>query len=119
MAELLGVPVSACLQKMRILSLTALAVTAPAGEVSYEQIQESLQVPAEEVESWVVQAISQKILDAKMDQQRRMVMVTRKTYRSFGTPEWQQLQSRLAAWGTSLEDVSGLLARAKLQAVKA
>jgi translation initiation factor 3 subunit M len=67
----------------------------------------SLQVPVSEVESWVVQAIAEGLIDAKMDQPAATVTVTRAMQREFGTAQWGSLQAKLRAWRDS---VSGLLA---------
>ena len=67
----------------------------------------SRQVPLADVESWVVQAIAEGLIDARMDQATSLVTVTRATQREFGTAQWAQLHTKLRAWRDS---VSGLLA---------
>lgn len=65
-----------------------------------------MQVPVAEVESWVVQAIAEGLIDAKMDQPASTVTVTRAMQREFGAAQWGSLQSKLRAWRDS---VAGLL----------
>lgn len=59
-----------------------------------------------DVESWVVQAIGEGLIDARMDQTKGELTVTRATQRDFGAAQWTHLQSKLRAWRDS---VSGLL----------
>lgn len=59
---------------MQLLSLASLAVEQR--ELPYERVAEALQIKPEEVEHWVISAIGAKLIDAKMDQLRRLVIVT-------------------------------------------
>ena len=56
------------------------------------------QCESEDVELWVVKAIGAKLLEAKLDQVRRVVIVTRFTYRVFGKPQWESLRRSLQGW---------------------
>ncbi len=62
-----------CSRKLRLLSLATLA--AANQEVHYSVIAKSLQVPEDEVEVWVIMAIGESILEGKMDQLRKLVIV--------------------------------------------
>ena len=55
-------------------------------------------IPELEVESWVVCAIGKKLLEARIDQLRHTVTVTRAAHRCFGTDQWQELHAQLSAW---------------------
>lgn len=57
-----------------------------------------LQVPASDVEPWVVRAISRGLIDARMDQTAATVTVTRTIQRDFGSSQWTGLQAKLRAW---------------------
>lgn len=63
----------------------------------------------EEVEQWVVRAIGAKLLEAKLDQVRRVVVVTRSTHRIFGKQQWQDLKHRLAVWSENIASVRSTL----------
>jgi translation initiation factor 3 subunit M len=60
-------------KKIRLLSLASLA--AESREIPYELIAQTLQFEAGEVETWVIAAIGAELLDARMDQVRRVVLV--------------------------------------------
>jgi len=101
-----------CVAKIRLLSLASLQ--AAGGEASYSQVQAALAVGEEEVEAWVVRAIGAGVLEAKMDQVGRKVVITRGLQRVFGPPQWAELAARLGAWkesvGSLLEASSAMLA---------
>ncbi|CAI5487466.1 unnamed protein product [Closterium sp. Naga37s-1] len=84
------------------------------GEIRYALLQDTLQVAEEEVEQWVVRAIAAKVVDARMDQQRRVVVVTRSTQRVFGLPQWLELRNRLAMWKENISNVSRVAQSARL-----
>ena len=60
--------------------------------------QTALGVSEGEVESWVVQAIGKKLLEARIDQLQRRITVTRAAHRAFGAGQWQELHTQLSAW---------------------
>lgn len=101
----LGVDHEASLRAMRLLTLTSLAAGAK-GPLSYDAVAAAISVPVADVESWVVQAIGEGLIDARMDQTKGELTVTRATQRDFGAAQWTHLQSKLRAWRDS---VSGLL----------
>ena len=100
-----GVDREKALRDMRLLSLSLLA--AEYEEIPYAAVSATLQVPEEEVEGWVVQAITARLIEAKMDQQQEVVMITRATHRHFSRQDWVKLQEKLHFWQ---QNVGSLLA---------
>ena len=92
-----------CTRHMRILSLCSLA--AEHEEVPYATVASTLDVKAEEVESWVIAAVSSGLLSAKMDQINQMIMVERSVVRKFDMEQWKALQSQLNAWKNNLSSI--------------
>ncbi|EOA29509.1 hypothetical protein CARUB_v10013804mg [Capsella rubella] len=86
-----------CVTKMRLLSLVDLA-SDESGKIPYASIKDTLEVHEEEVELWVVKAITAKLIDCKMDQMNQVVIVSRCSEREFGTKQWQSLRTKLANW---------------------
>ncbi|XP_010937703.1 uncharacterized protein [Elaeis guineensis] len=86
-----------CITKMRLMSLLDLSSN-ESGEIPYSVIKDTLRITDEEVEYWVVKAITSKLLDCKMDQMNQIVVVSRHTERVFGLSQWQSLRSKLGAW---------------------
>lgn len=53
-------------------------------------VADTLQVSGDdEVEDWVLQAIQTGLMEAKMDQMQRVVVISRCTNRVFGTAQWK------------------------------
>ncbi|KAG2295256.1 hypothetical protein Bca52824_041925 [Brassica carinata] len=64
-----------CVTKMRLLSLVDLA-SDESGKIPYTSIKDTLQVKEEEVELWIVKAITAKLIDCKMDQMNQVVIIS-------------------------------------------
>ncbi|KAK9757835.1 hypothetical protein RND81_01G189300 [Saponaria officinalis] len=92
-----------CVAKMRLLSLVDLA--SKSGQIPYAVIKDTLRVNDNEVEHWVVKAISAKLLDCKMDQMNQVVIVSRCAERLFGQQQWVDLQSKLVTWRENIANV--------------
>merc|ERR1712176_600372 len=99
-----GLSAEECSRHMRILSLCSLA--AEHEEIPYAIVAETLQADAEDVEKWVIAAVSSGLLSAKMDQLQQKVMVERSVVRKFDIEQWKTLQSRLHLWK---QNVGGIL----------
>ncbi|PSS33650.1 Eukaryotic translation initiation factor 3 subunit M like [Actinidia chinensis var. chinensis] len=93
-----------CIAKMRLMSLVDLA-SAESGQISYALIKDTLRINDDEVEMWVVKAITAKLIDCKMDQMNEIVIVSRCTERVFGQRQWQSLRSKLATWRGNIANV--------------
>ena len=61
-------------------------------------VQDALGVGEGDVEVWVVRAIGKKLLEARIDQMRRTVAVTKCMQRTFSTAQWRALLAQLGAW---------------------
>jgi translation initiation factor 3 subunit M len=93
-----------CAKYIRILSLCSAA--AAKEEIPYSLVATTLQTTPEEVEKWVIAAVSSGLLLAKMDQLQEKVIVERCVVRKFDTEQWKALQSRLHLWK---QNVGGIL----------
>jgi len=98
-----GLSKEECIRHMRLLSLCSLA--AEHEEIPYSAIASTLQVEADEVEKWVIDAVSSGLISAKMDQLQHVVMVERCVVRKFGIEQWKTLQSKLNAWKKNVKEV--------------
>lgn len=78
---------------MRLFTLCA----QPTGfdEISYATIAKALAVPEDDVEQWVVKAITQNLVSAKIDQLRRTVVISRVLQRGFSAAQWQEINVKL------------------------
>eukprot|EP00578_Thalassiosira_sp_NH16_P031192 CAMPEP_0181080380 /NCGR_PEP_ID=MMETSP1071-20121207/2536_1 /TAXON_ID=35127 /ORGANISM="Thalassiosira sp., Strain NH16" /LENGTH=441 /DNA_ID=CAMNT_0023161853 /DNA_START=167 /DNA_END=1492 /DNA_ORIENTATION=- len=92
-----------CMKNMCLLSLVSLA--GEHEEIPYSAIASTLNVDENEVERWVIGAVSSGLMEAKMDQLRRVVLVERCAVRQFGMKEWTALKVRLDKWKSNVKGV--------------
>jgi len=109
----LGLDEAQCTHKMKLLSLATLA--AANSEISYASIAKALQIKESEVEGWVISAISEGVIEAKMDQLKNTVRVTRSLQRIFTRAQWKQLSENLEAWKKNIQTLLQTLQDCKLQ----
>ncbi|XP_074574332.1 uncharacterized protein LOC141830804 [Curcuma longa] len=102
-----------CITKMRLMSLLDLSSN-ESGEIPYSLIRDTLQITDDEVEYWVVKAITSKHLSCKMDQMNQVVIVSRHTVRVFGLSEWQNIHSKLGVWKRNIANVISTLRANKI-----
>lgn len=96
----LGLTHDECLRKQRVLALAGLA--SGKEEVTYDAVAQALGVDEGDVESWVIEAVGAGVMDARLDQTRRIVLIHHVTLRTFTKEHWQQMSTRLALWKDNL-----------------
>lgn len=103
-------------RKMRLLTLASLAASTSSRELEYKRISKALQVPAEDVEMWVIDVIRAGLVEGKLSQQKQMFLVHKTTYRVFGEKQWREVATRLDTWKESLRGVLEVVRRERQQA---
>lgn len=98
-------------RKVRLLSLVSLASTEQ--EISYEKIAKALHIPETDVEIWVINAISEDIIAAKMDQLKRTVTISRSLQRSFEKSQWKNISDVLSQWRGNVKTMLDTLQETK------
>ncbi|XP_015441835.1 eukaryotic translation initiation factor 3 subunit M [Pteropus alecto] len=93
--------------KMRLLTFMGMAVENK--EISFDTMQQELQIGADDVEAFVIDAVKTKMIYCKIDQTQRKVVVSHSTHRTFGKQQWQQLYDTLNAWKQNLNKVKNSL----------
>ncbi|XP_078405572.1 eukaryotic translation initiation factor 3 subunit M isoform X2 [Cetorhinus maximus] len=93
--------------KMRLLTLMGMAVDNK--EVSFDTLQQELQIAEDDVEAFVIDAVRTKMVYCKIDQTQRKVVVSHTTHRTFGKQQWQQLYDSLNSWKQNLNQVRNSL----------
>ncbi|XP_058840258.1 eukaryotic translation initiation factor 3 subunit M [Topomyia yanbarensis] len=88
------------IKKMRLLSFMQLAEGNP--EMTFQQLQDELQIGENEVEPFIIEVLKTKLVRARMDQKARKVHISSTMHRTFGRPQWQQLRDLLYAWKANL-----------------
>lgn len=88
------------IKKMRLLSFMQLAESNP--EMTFQQLQDELQIGENEVEPFIIEVLKTKLVRARMDQKARKVHISSTMHRTFGKPQWLQLRDLLHAWKANL-----------------
>ncbi len=92
-----------CMKNMCLLSLISLA--GEHEEIPYTAIASTLDIKEDQVEKWVILGVSSGLMEAKMDQLRKVVLVQRCAVRKFGPNEWAALKIRLDKWKSNVRGV--------------
>ncbi|XP_075693873.1 eukaryotic translation initiation factor 3 subunit M isoform X2 [Rhinoderma darwinii] len=95
------------MEKMRLLTFMGMAVENK--EISFDTIQQELQLGADDVEAFVIDAVKTKMVYSKIDQTNKKVVVSHSTHRTFGKQQWQQLYDILNSWKINLNKVKNSL----------
>lgn len=91
------------LSKIRLLTLATLAHAR--AELSLAEIAKALEEKEENIEPWVVRAISEGVIDGRIDQLNHRVLVKSSFQRKFEKEEWAFLDSKVTQWIDNLESV--------------
>jgi len=103
-----------CAKKIRMLTLVSVVGDEIPGRVAYSAVQEALDIPEEEVELIILDVIRAGLIDAKMNQLDKTIIVNRATPRQFTENEWKKLDTRIDEWKNNLKDILKVIANAKL-----
>lgn len=91
------------MRKMKLLSFMQLAENR--SEISFNEIQQAMQLQEGQVEGFIIDVIKTKLVKAKMNQGEQVVNVSSTMHRTFGPGHWQQLHSTLNLWKANLATV--------------
>lgn len=100
------------LAKVRLLSLATIAHGR--SEIPLTEVAKSLEEEVEGVEKWVVRAISEGVIDGRIDQLNQKVLVKTAFQRKFEKEEWSFLDSKLTQWIDNLENVIKFIGEQKV-----
>ncbi|BEI83508.1 hypothetical protein CcaverHIS002_0401120 [Cutaneotrichosporon cavernicola] len=102
-----GLDADEVLRKVRLVALTTLAARSATKEISYADLAGALKVDEAEVEAWVIDAIRAGLLQARLSQPQslvRIISVSSRGTRRFGTDEWKLLEKRLGEWKVAVAE---------------
>lgn len=91
------------MRKMKLLSFMQLAENR--SEISFAEIQHSIQISEDEVEEFLIDVIKTKLVRAKIVQGDNTVFVSSTMHRTFGPGDWQQLHHLLTQWKANIHTV--------------
>lgn len=97
---------------MRLLTMASVcASNNNTREVEYKQIAKALQIPVEEVETWVIDVIRAGLVEGKLSQQKKTFLIHKTTYRVFGEKQWRELATRIENWKVVLKQSREIISR--------
>jgi len=97
--------------KIRLLTLNAMASSQKT--ILYSDISKILEITESEVEFFVVEAITSDILDARIDQLNKRIIVRHAESRTFGEAQWVQLDTFLDKWKVNMSNLLTVIQSAK------
>lgn len=100
------------MSKIRLLTLATLAHNR--SEMTLKEVAEKLEESEENVERWVVRAISEGVIDGRIDQLNHKVLVKSAFQRKFEKEEWAFLDGKLSQWIDNLENVIKFIGEQKV-----
>lgn len=109
----LGVDNDHSLHTMRLMTMCAALMGHQ--KVHYSTIANALEIDNSDVEEWVVEAISEGLIEASMDQVNCVVSISRCFHGSFGKDQWDQIYSKLVDWRRSVSTVLGAMKAHELE----
>eukprot|EP00053_Salpingoeca_punica_P008240 m.74494 g.74494 ORF g.74494 m.74494 type:complete len:396 (+) comp14508_c0_seq1:135-1322(+) len=101
------------LRKVRLMALTSLC--ARSSSLDFAGIAKAIQIPEDDVESWIIDVIRADLVEAKLDELNARVVVSRSTHTAFRMEQWQDLQRKLQAWQGNLSEVQTALDNVQTQ----
>jgi translation initiation factor 3 subunit M len=112
------VDMDAIVAKVKVLALANLAFQS-SSTITYSSISSAIQVPEEEVELWVIDAIRAGLVEGRLCQMEQRFDIHRATpIGKFGEEEWKEVSARLDKWKSSLREVYDVIRNARENAQK-
>lgn len=115
--EKYGIDPAVAENKMRLLTFASLGIDSQ--DLTYDMIADALQISEDEVENWVIRAISSGLVDAKINQLKSSVAIYRSTQRQFTREEWQPLSERINIWKENIAELLTSLQETRQASAKA
>merc|ERR1712194_377436 len=91
--------------KSKIRLLTLATKVHGKSEITLSDVAKALEESEDNVETWVVRALSEGVIDGRIDQLNHKVLVKSAFQREFGKNEWAFLDAKLVQWTDNLENV--------------
>lgn len=76
----------------------------------YSELSKLLNIAEEDIEEWAIEAIQNKIIDAKIDQFKEEIIIKSHIMREIKAPEWAAVQSKIHLWKEKFEAMRHVLA---------
>lgn len=107
----LGLSENEVQKKVQLLTLASMASSS--SELKFDDIATKLAIKPEDVEATVISGIGKGIIEGRMDQQGRKMLVKRALVRSFDQAQWSKLRENLVAWQKDIKEMTAIVDRAR------
>jgi len=87
----------------RVLRFSELATTKDV--LHYEEVSKILSVELDDVEYWVIQAISKNIVSCNLDQLESKIHIRKALPRTYTEKDWISLNNKIEAWKNNLNNI--------------
>lgn len=101
--EQIGLAKDKALTKIELMAL--IEIIHKKSKLTFEEISAALSVPKEDVEGILVKAIGKRLVEAKIDQLKEEVLVSRCTARRFDEIEWESLLQTIGQWRRAMNEM--------------
>lgn len=87
------------LEKKQFLTLCTLDLDAKS-QFTFKEFSDLLSLKSDEVEEWVINAVTSDIIDAKIDSTQEVIQINSHKLAKINEEEWKALQAKVATWKT-------------------
>ena len=108
-----GLQYSVILNNIRLLTLASMANKADDNSLTYDAIAKELDIDIDEVEQWVVDAITAELIDGQMDQIQGTLQITKSKARGVDQTTFEKLKKTVQGWKISVEKMSEVVQSGK------
>jgi len=77
--------------------------------LKFSELVSLLQIPADDVEEWCIEAINNDIIDARIDQINEVLVIKTCRQRHLNPDEWNKVKSRISAWKARFQAIEDVL----------
>ncbi len=108
--------------KMRLLTIATLCSNATSSSsnsvITYQKLASDLNIDEDQVESFVIDAVGQGVIDARLNQLNKTVTVLKTMHRQFSTGEWKSLAEKIGKWQATVDAMIQTIRSKKEEALK-
>lgn len=72
-----------------------------------------LNLPVGEIEEWAIEAIANKVIDARLDQMNQAVVIKSHRLREVKKAEWESIQTKVRLWKEKFQMMHQVLSAAQ------
>jgi len=105
---------NACISKMSL--LTFLTMASHQSHISFSDLSNQLNLDVDDIEDFIVEAIQNGLVHAKIDQVNETIVIRSCSRRTFSEAEWQELRSKMQQWKENLASIRTSLEQVVLRA---